>query len=177
MSRPTPADPRQTWRTVDELLVVDCDAEWATLQPATTLRVYRPADGSPVAMVTELAWNRGPSITNLAAWVWRAVARLLDTTAFDLVEYYGPESFADGGEPDHYAIVKLDARTRPGGGESPPESCTSWWEAHCDHPDPARVVPEELRGPPSGGTRALSSAIAPSAAVLLRTEPVQASGR
>lgn len=115
MSRPTPADSGRTRRTVDELLVVDCDADWATLQPATTcrLRVYRPAGGSPVAMVTELACNRGPSITNAAAWVWRAVAKLLDTTAFDLVEHYGPESFADGSEPDHYAIVKLDARTRP----------------------------------------------------------------
>ena len=114
MSHPTPADPERTWRTVDELLVVDCDAEWATLQPATTcrLRVYRPAGGAPVAMVTELAWNRGPSITNVAAWVWRAVARLLDTTAFDLVEHHGPESYADGAEPDHYAIVQLDARTR-----------------------------------------------------------------
>ena len=64
--------------------------------PATRcrLRQFRDAGGRPVVVVTQLAENEGPSVTNAAEHIWRAVARRLDTTEFTLIEHYGAESFA-----------------------------------------------------------------------------------
>ena len=113
MSGRTPGEPDRTWSTVDELFVVNTGGRSQSSRPTTCrLRLYRPVGRDPVAMVTELAWNRGPSITNAAESVWRAVAELLGSEQFVLVEHYGPESYAGGNETDRYAVVTVDSSER-----------------------------------------------------------------
>ena len=114
MNGATPGEPVRTWRTADELLVVHSGVRDDTSPPTTCrLRLYRPAGRDPVAVVTALAWNRGPSITNVAESVWRAVAALLGSERFLLVERYGPGSYADAEEADRYAVVTVDGSGRP----------------------------------------------------------------
>ena len=106
-------EPERTWRTADELFVVNPGARSHSSRPTTCrLRLYRPVGRDPVALVTELAWNRGPSITNVAVSVWRAVAELLGSDHFVLVEHYGSESYAGGKETDRYAVVTVDSSGR-----------------------------------------------------------------
>lgn len=113
MSGRPPTQPGRTSRTTDELIVVNSGARSYSSRPTTCrLRVYRPVGRDPVALVTELAWNRGASITNVAESVWRAVAELLGTEQFVLVEHYGAESYADGNERDRYAVVTVDSSGR-----------------------------------------------------------------
>ena len=113
MTDATPGEPEQTWRAADELFVVPSGARRDALRPTSCrLRLYRPVGRDPVALVTELAWNRGPSITNVAESVWRAVAALLGSEQFVLVEHYGADSYADGSETDRYAVVTVDSSGR-----------------------------------------------------------------
>lgn len=113
MSGRTPGEPDRTWRTADELFVVSAGARNQSPRPTSCrLRLYRPFGREPVAVVTELAWNRGPSLTNAAESAWRAVALLLESEQFVLVEHYGAESYADGNETDRYAVVTVDSSGR-----------------------------------------------------------------
>ena len=113
MSGRTPGEPDRTWSTVDELFVLNTGGRSHSSRPTTCrLRLYRPVGREPVAVVTELGWNRGPSITSVAESVRRAVVELLGSEQFVLVEHYGAESYADGNETDRYAVVTVDSSGR-----------------------------------------------------------------
>lgn len=160
MSGRPPGELGRTSRTTDELFVVNSGARSHFSRPTTCrLRLYRPVGRDPVALVTELAWNRGPSITNVAESVWRAVAELLGNEQFVLVEHYGPESYTDGTETERHAVVTVDRLRR--GGICRSSSCTGWWAAHSRRP-----VPSALRWNP--GVPSLLR----EAAVTLRNPPI-----
>lgn len=96
--------------TANEIAVIETGVPWLPGIPPTTcrLRLYEREGTRPVVIVSELASNLGPSITNSAARVWRAIAQRLDTTQFTLIEHSGPESFERFCEPDHFDVVTLD---------------------------------------------------------------------
>lgn len=57
------------------------------------LRLFRGQGGGTVALVTEIAANKGPSITNAAEHVWSHLARQLDSVEFVMVEHYDAGSY------------------------------------------------------------------------------------
>ncbi len=69
------------------------------------LRVYKIADGVTVAVATELADNKGPSITNSAETLWCEVVKEygLDPTTTYFVEHYPHR----GTEDETYDFVEL----------------------------------------------------------------------
>lgn len=87
--------------------VIDVAAAAHGLATRCRLRLFRGADGRPLAVVTELAENTGASVTNAAEDVWRALARRLDTTRFTLIEHYGRESGAAGGGEETFDVVTV----------------------------------------------------------------------
>jgi hypothetical protein len=76
---------------LDEVIDVAPVPGWTATR--CRLRVFRGAAGAPVAVVTELRENPGPSVTNAAEHIWRELSRRLETTRFVMVEHYGPESY------------------------------------------------------------------------------------
>lgn len=75
---------------LDEVIDVD-PGVWTYGGPTRCrLRLFRDVGGAPLAVVTELAENRGLSVTNAAEYVWRTITRRLDTTKFTMIEHYGP---------------------------------------------------------------------------------------
>lgn len=72
------------------------------------LRLFQPATAPvPVVVVSELADNPGMSITNSAEYIWRALARRLDSLDFVMVEHYGAESYVGGRESETFDIVSV----------------------------------------------------------------------
>lgn len=114
-AEPTPEHGEPSRLTVDELIEVDSGERWRRGLPLTRcrLRLYEAPGRPPVAVVTELVDNPGLSVTNAAEYVWRALARRLDSTRFTLVEHYGPESFAGGSEPAQFDVVTVGAGGEP----------------------------------------------------------------
>jgi hypothetical protein len=93
---------------LDETIDVD-PGHWTYGGPTRCrLRLYRCPDGTPLAVVTELAENRGHSVSNAAEHVWRALALRLDTTRFVLVEHYGPESYEAGRKGETFDVVTIE---------------------------------------------------------------------
>ena len=63
------------------------------------LRMYRGPRGTLVALVTELGDNAGPSVTNVAEWIWAQINRRVKPSRFTLVEHYDSNSYpSDRGE-------------------------------------------------------------------------------
>ena len=103
---------------VDEVIEVDPGVRWRNGHPFTRCRyrqfdVLEPQGHPSVVVVTELADNPGLSITNAAEFVWRAIARRLDSTTFIMVEHYGRESYRYGRETETFDVVTLAANGEP----------------------------------------------------------------
>ena len=92
---------------LDEVIDIDPGVRTWGGPTRRRLRLFRGAGGGPVALVTELAENRGLSVTNAAEHVWRALARRFDTTSFTMVEHYGPESYVDGRDGETFDVVTV----------------------------------------------------------------------
>lgn len=60
-----------------------------------------------IAVVTELAENRGLSITNAAQGLSHALARRLDTLFFVLVKHYAPDSYRASREGHTFDLVQM----------------------------------------------------------------------
>lgn len=78
---------------LDELIDVEPGQRWTRSVTRCRLRVFHDVTNRiPVALVTDLgSANPGLSVTNAAEFIWRALARRLDTTRFTMVEHYPPE--------------------------------------------------------------------------------------
>ncbi len=73
--------------------VIDVATHESGLVTRCRFRLFAGVDGAPVVVVTELAENRGLSVTNAAENVWRAIAGRLDTARFTMVERYDAGSY------------------------------------------------------------------------------------
>jgi hypothetical protein len=95
---------------LDEIIEVATGAAYGR-PTRCRLRLYRGAGGGLVALVTELAENPGPSVTNAVEQVWAALARRLDTTRFTMVEHYDADSFGveDEDPEETFDIVSVEA--------------------------------------------------------------------
>lgn len=104
--------------TVDQTVCIEPDRRpHPTVAPTTCrVRVYEwVGRRAPVVIVSELADNPGLSVTNAAEHVWRAVGRLLETSRFTLIEHYGPDSYAAGGNryQEQFDEVTVDVAGHP----------------------------------------------------------------
>jgi hypothetical protein len=75
------------------------------------LRLYQARGAPPTAMVTELPGNPGPSITNAAEHIWKALAAALSTPSFVMVEHYARETYpgpAREGLPTFDVVTVVD---------------------------------------------------------------------
>jgi hypothetical protein len=89
---------------LDEVIDVPTDAGPIT---RCRLRVFRGAAADLVAVVSELAANEGPSVTNAAEHIWRDLTRRLDTVRFAMVEHYDIGSGAAAGGEETFDLVTV----------------------------------------------------------------------
>ena len=92
---------------LDEVIDVEPGQRWTHRVTRCRLRLFHDVTNRiPVALVTDLgSANPGLSVTNAAEFIWRALARRLDTTRFTIVEHYPPERC--GPRDDTFDLVKV----------------------------------------------------------------------